>query len=233
MTTEIVEGGGLRWLKRPGSDDHLGYSGHEAFLGVVLAANTPEDGVFLDVGAHVGHWAVSMAKRASKVIAVEAWPSTMTTLVVNAKLNDVFGKIRFLQFAATDAQRAFGMADPNKMLDGGSRRLVAKSEPADGLVEGVPLDDMLGNEDRIDCIKMDIEGHEVHALGGLTNTIARLKPAIVLEMHDPLYPDRGIRAGCEKFFDDAGYQVYLLLKHATPEGVPVCEYWLATPKESG
>lgn len=221
----IKEGGGLLWVAREGTDDHLGYEGHEQFLGPIMGACMPEDGVFLDVGAHIGHWAVSMATRCAKVIAVEAWPPTMATLVTNAKLNKVFDKIRFLQFAASDEAGIAGMSDPNDLIEGGSRRIDILASNA---VEKIRLDDLLDSEDRIDLVKMDIEGHEVHALRGMVRTISRLKPKIMLEMHDPLYPYQGIRQDCQQFFYDMNYRYDILFEHSTPEGVLVCEYWLAT-----
>jgi FkbM family methyltransferase len=225
------EGGGLKWISREGSDDNLGYEGHEQFLGPIMGACMPADGVFLDVGAHIGHWSISMAMRCAKVISVEAWPATMATLKTNARLNGIHDKFTFLPYAASDKSGWSYMVDPNNRIEGGSRRLEAKDAEGDNIkVPTIRLDELLGDVPRIDLIKMDIEGHEVHALHGLAGTIGRLKPKIMLEMHDPLYPFRGIEQDCAQFFNDMNYRYDVLFKHGTPEGVPVCEYWLATPR---
>ena len=47
----------------------------------------------------------------------------------------------------------------------------------------VTLDDELADLDRLDLLKLDIEGGELSALRGAASTIARLRPTLVVELN--------------------------------------------------
>ena len=83
-----VDDDGLTWILR---GHHTGDGltvGHEDGLAPVSARLLPDGGVFLDVGAHVGRWALRVATPASRVIAVEANP-TPRVLRANMELNGI------------------------------------------------------------------------------------------------------------------------------------------------
>ena len=56
--------------------------------------------------------------------------------------------------------------------------------------------------DRIDILKIDVEGFELEVLKGSEKTIKRLKPKIILETHS-----RELRQKCDDFLKKAGYQL--------------------------
>lgn len=49
----------------------------------------PPDGVFIDVGAHVGKYSIAFGKRLRRglVVAIEPMPSNIKALIENIKLN--------------------------------------------------------------------------------------------------------------------------------------------------
>jgi hypothetical protein len=65
------------------------------------------------------------------------------------------------------------------------------------------------NIDRLDLIKMDIEGAELRALRGGTESIRRFRPVILIELN----PGTLERDGCSVpdvvvFLEDLGYTIY-------------------------
>jgi FkbM family methyltransferase len=174
-----AESDGLRWIQRGSHTDDWIATGHEENLAPHLERLLPDGGVFLDVGAHVGRWALRMARRASRVIAVEASPDTAAVLRAHAELNGA-ENVEVLNVAAWDERARLGMDDPNCRVNGGSARVTE----AAGAVGGVPLDELLGGEPRIDLVKLDVEGADLRALRGMAATLARCRPRLLIERHD-------------------------------------------------
>lgn len=177
---ETRESDGLVWLAE-GGDDAIGFAPHEAVFEPLLRQLLPEGGVFLDVGAHVGRWTLRLAGQASKVIAVEANPETAMTLARNLDANRITN-VTVVVAAAWDHYEQLGLYDPNAHPRGGSTRCLpgVTDHPQ---TAGMPLDDLLGREERIDLIKLDVEGADLHALRGMRQTLARLSPVMFIEDH--------------------------------------------------
>jgi FkbM family methyltransferase len=176
-----VEADGLRWLARgPHTDDWISVA-HEDALAPVLDTLMPEGGVLLDVGAHVGRWSLRLAGKAAHVIAVEANPDTAAVLRYHLALNKI-QNVTVHQVAAWDERTTLRLSDPHEQVTGGSTRTLAVGEGTE--VEAVPLDDVLGDRvDRIDLVKLDVEGADLHVLRGMAGTLLALRPMLFIEDH--------------------------------------------------
>jgi FkbM family methyltransferase len=172
------EADGLRWIQRGGHTDDWIAVNHEDSLAPVLDGLLPDGGVFVDVGAHVGRWALRLAKKASRVVAVEANPATAAVLRAHIALNDV-DNVDVLEMAAWDSQTRLSLTDPNGKVTGGSTRV---GEGDDATVDALPLDDVLFAVDP-DLIKLDVEGADLHAVRGMRDTLARSRPVLFIEDH--------------------------------------------------
>jgi FkbM family methyltransferase len=176
---------GLKWhYEGPETDDHLPILGHE--MGIVNMAlfAFPKGGVFVDVGAHVGLYALELARKAEQVIAIEANFSTWEKLEKNILLNDLGSKITTINAAAWNKKTRLDMVDPNDKVSGGSRRCIPAAEW--GSVQADKLDTLLKHEDlaRVDMIKIDVEGAEKRVLKGARKTLMEFQPTLLVEMHD-------------------------------------------------
>jgi FkbM family methyltransferase len=172
------EADGLRWIQRGGhTDDWIAVS-HEESLVPVLDGLMPEGGVFVDVGAHIGRWALRLAEKASRVVAVEANPATAAVLRAHVALNDA-ENVDVVEMAAWDTVTRLSLSDPNGKVTGGSTRVV---EAENATVEAGPLDSVLVDV-KPDLIKLDVEGADLHALRGMRETLARCKPVLFIEDH--------------------------------------------------
>jgi FkbM family methyltransferase len=173
-----AEADGLRWIQRGrNTDDWIAVS-HEESLAPVLDGLLPDGGVYVDVGAHVGRWALRLAAKASRVIAIEANPATAAVLRAHIALNDV-ENVDVLEMAAWDSQTQLSLNDPNGKVTGGSTRVV---ESDDATVAAMPLDDVLFAVEP-DLIKLDVEGADLHALRGMRETLTRCRPVLFIEDH--------------------------------------------------
>ena len=134
-----------------------------------LRANTPDGGVFVDVGANVGTYAMVLARHvgaAGKVIAIEPHPVTHARLAFN---NDASGFARTRLVAA-----AAGPADGELLIETDGDNLGAShivSGAASGKAIKVPslrLQRILAEAgvSQVDALKIDVEGFEDRVLTG-------------------------------------------------------------------
>jgi FkbM family methyltransferase len=188
LPMRVREADGLLWVDRGGkAGDQLGPDPHEQDLWPILEGLLPEGGVFLDVGAHVGHWSLRLASKASRVIAVEANPVTASTLRRNIAMNDLGGKISVNEIAAWDEGAMLRLEDPYNQVAGGSTRVLPLRDGplnGDGVVMAARLDEVLASVDRLDLVKLDVEGADIHAIDGMAGLLERYRPALFVELHD-------------------------------------------------
>src|SRR5262245_6335428 len=184
----VAEADGLRWLNRGGHTDDWIFTGHEDALAPVLDGLMPTGGVLLDVGAHGGRWALRLAKKASRVIAVEANPDTAAVLRYHIALNKVTN-VEVIEAAAWDEHTHMVMADPFDKVTGGATRTLEADEVSGGTqVEAWPLDALLLPDEgdptaRLDLVKLDVEGADLQALWGMRETLERFRPVLFIEDH--------------------------------------------------
>ena len=146
--------------------------------------------VAIDVGASLGEWTVPLARAvgpSGRVVAIEPIPSNCAaltkTLAANAlnqvealccalgerDLEDVAFAVPIVGSAGDDTGTAhLGPAG------GGEQAIRVALRRLDGLVAERRLD-------RIDLIKIDVEGYERRVLEGAAASIERFRPALVLE----------------------------------------------------
>lgn len=195
MTAEVIVNDGLRWVvdsphSHDETDDWLGPEHEDTITGTVLGlipawtGQYPEPRpVFLDVGAHVGHYTVRAAARGARVIAVEANPDTAGRLYTNVIINGLDDAVKIIPHAAWD------QAEPMAYLGRDARRRNASGQARPAVDDGtgavlwsVVLDDMLGLEP-VAMVKIDTEGAEMHVLRGLRATLRRCRPVLWIEDH--------------------------------------------------
>lgn len=206
----ITEMDGYFWLDRgQDSDDWVTTADHENWLWPIWDRLLPQGGVLLDIGAHVGRWSIRMHTRASRIIAVEADPHTAATLRRHLVMNDV-GNVEVHEVAAWDMRRLLDLDDPNGRIDGGGTRTTLSSGNGHRAVMGSRLDRYqpiirtLKAAGRLDLIKIDVEGADLHVLRGLRGLLELYRPAILLECHD-LY-GYYTRPELEQVLTDLGYR---------------------------
>ncbi len=179
------------------SDGRLAYvpshvdvtAGHRLFkpvldIDIIDAMCRPGDCV-LDIGANVGDWAMPFALRVGPtgcVLAFEPVPYLAETVAKTARVNrQDWVEVHQLALSDCDGSSEFSVESGNS---GGSRLGRAAGDFAVIAVATRRLDSLLAERpdiDRIDFIKIDVEGHELGVLRGATATLARFRPPLLLE----------------------------------------------------
>jgi FkbM family methyltransferase len=135
-----------------------------------LSVSKPGD-VFLDIGANIGTVAVPMAAKGCAVHAFEIFPANIASLRGAQKL---YPNIHVAPFAAWSA-------DGYVSISGASAYTIVSG--TGGETRSVRVDTYANNNsvDRIDFVKIDIEGAELECLRGMTDTLRHKNPTIIIE----------------------------------------------------
>ncbi|MFZ4069725.1 MAG: FkbM family methyltransferase [Caulobacterales bacterium] len=180
------------WLVANPNDTYVGaavcrYGEYNYIESKLLAQLVQPGAVVVEGGANIGAHTLSLARAVGpggRVIAFEPQPAVFYDLCAVAALNGL---------TQIDARRqglgrepgwlqVDGQDDPSRAHNAGGRSLATQgSGPA---VPIVRLDDVFaepGAPQRLDMIKLDVEGMEGEALAGAEGVIARHKPALYVE----------------------------------------------------
>ncbi len=144
--------------------------------------------VMVDVGANIGYFTLLAARRVGptgRVVAIEAHPRLVQILRRNVAVNGHLETTTVHHMAAWSGPDRLRMhlrthfaANSSLGSFGGVADLADTEETVE--VEAKELDSVLADLERIDLIKVDIEGSEVQAFRGLTRTLER-HPLVTIE----------------------------------------------------
>jgi len=163
--------------------------------------------VTVDVGANIGYYALQIALRAGPngtVIAFEPAPHTYDLLVHNINQNNLTN-IQAYPYAigSTRKEIDFFLYEQSNW-----NSFVKHGEPIGRVkVLVVPLDEILPSLiNRVDLIRMDIEGYELEAIQGMKNTLRRHQPILCMELHGSFMSLEEIRMLLHELID-LGYDI--------------------------
>jgi FkbM family methyltransferase len=141
--------------------------------------------VFIDVGAHAGYYTILAHKLgAQKIIAIEPDIRVSRVLTRAIEVNKL-NNIMVINRAAWDESGIMLKLNLSS-VSGYSSLFPYDSKKAYYMdsttqVKSITLDDVSRKLDRIDLIKIDVEGAEFNVLRGACETINRFKPLILFE----------------------------------------------------
>jgi FkbM family methyltransferase len=190
-----VERRGRRWILNP-SDfvrADVFWSGYKDRWDVWhLERLLPRDAVLVDVGANFGYYTVELTTAlgpGARAIAFEPFPQNCERLERHVRMNDLTKRVRVLPFALSDASGSLTMH-----LRQGGNTGSAQLGGGEGLtIRAARLDELwpeLGYE-RLDFIKIDVEGHEIRVLRGAQRMISEHKPMMLIEIDPPRLKEGG------------------------------------------
>lgn len=156
---------------------------HEPFATELLLRQITPGMTVVDVGSNIGYYAIQEAQlvgATGRVLCLEPNPAAFALLERNLKLNDCLNAIAY-QVAISDqsGEIDFFVARKSNV----SRVAPRESYSSKMVVKANSLDKLVGSEPSIDLIRMDIEGHEVHALKGMRTILRAKRPLVVIEFH--------------------------------------------------
>lgn len=168
-----------RWLQ-------VAAATHEAHVAEVLCHHLKPAMVACDAGAHLGYFTVLMARRVGaegRVASFEPSPRH-AGLLRRTVLRNGLPQVTVVE-QALGASVGTGWLDPAPN-DAMSR---VRPNPVEGRTIAVSLTTLdaweasVGGLERLDLIKLDVEGQELAALAGAAGAVERHRPAIVCEVH--------------------------------------------------
>jgi len=140
----------------------------------------------IDCGAHVGTFArYALARGAGRVVAIEPDATNLEMLEANLAEEIAAGRVLLIRAGVWDQRTVLTLT----RQDGNSAAHTFVRTVADGTkIEGMPvltLDQIVAEHgvDRVDFIKMDIEGAERRALAGARDTLRRFKPRMAISSY--------------------------------------------------
>lgn len=153
---------------------------YEINVSRLLALNEGE--VLVDIGAHIGRYTIQAGKMVGKeglVVAVEPECNNFAVLLRNIQQNKLDNVVP-LSFAAWNKQRKLKLYISEKSgwykLEGTEGKFIE--------VEGKKVDDVIKMLElqRVDWIKVDVEGAEFEVIEGTSNTIKKFYPKMIIEI---------------------------------------------------
>ena len=192
LTETKVAGGmlaGMRFLLYPQSEKDYWLGTYEMELQRAIQEWVKPGMGAYDLGANAGYVSLMLAKQVGaggKVFSFEPLPANQERLSANMALNPE-AQVMLVPMAISDrsGSQTFQLhaSDDMGKLRGSAGR------PAEYLgnipVETLSLDDFVfGHQNPVpDVVKMDIEGGEVLAFGGMQRLLAELRPLLLIETH--------------------------------------------------
>lgn len=143
----------------------------------------PEDAVICDIGANIGnhalYWASNM--KVQKIYAFEPVDTTYKILETNIKINNLENIIKPFNIGLSD-EKGYGVINIYSNDNIGGTH-IKKSDNLNGEKLNIDkLDNIEIKEEKIDFMKIDVEGHELFTLKGAEQTINKYKPLIFIEI---------------------------------------------------
>lgn len=138
--------------------------------------------LFLDIGANIGFYSVIVALNcSSEVIAFEPDQRNSRQLGANLLMNRLIGRVRVVTKAVSSRTGPIRF-QPSPDASTGQSSIRAQDDGIE--VEAIRMDDLVNHENKTIFIKIDIEGHELEAIKGMSRLLARNKVFIQVECFD-------------------------------------------------
>lgn len=187
---------GRRWIIGSGNHGHwLGRS--EPAVQAAFKKHVKKGDVVYDIGAHAGFYtllASSLAGSEGRIYAFEPLPENFKNLLAHLRINGVKNSQAYQTAVSEKSGKLF-------FERGGNTYTGRISEKGSVQVDVVSIDDLVEKQ-KIplpDFVKMDVEGHELAVLKGMSKTL-EMKRRIIIEMEA-----NSSRADVFGFLESRGY----------------------------
>lgn len=201
---------------------------------VFLSFREPAQTV-IDIGANLGVYSLRMASymRGTKIHAFEPIPKIRKLFSRSSFLNGFEDRIQIHPFAVSDEDGKTKLNIPEEHAGGSS---ISNTANEDGGIEidARKLDSLFPESFSCGLVKIDVEGHELHALNGMKGILNRSKRCAV--MFEKLASNSGIEGDLFSLFNGLGWTVYgiegrILIPLELGAFIAKGGYFIAAPSE--
>lgn len=174
------------------AEDLIRFQEYETNVTKVLLKYLKPDICFLDIGANIGYYSLLVASQCpeARILSFEPDKKNFQLFKTSISYNSYEKKINAFPFAVSDTGETIVMSDLGNNPNFGARftgksleylkPFVHGPDPYFAQVTAVKLDSFLENQ-KIDVVKVDIEGYEPFAIKGMINIIKYNRPVIFSE----------------------------------------------------
>lgn len=159
------------------NDRHIGQrialGKYEPYLTKLILEKVDKNSTFVDVGANIGYYSLLSVKKGARVWAIEPDEDNFAILKKNVKENGLDKKIKLIK-AGAGSKNAWAKIERSE-VNFGAHKLINRK----GDVKIIRLDDVI--KEKVDVIKIDVEGMEAKVVAGAKNLIKKWQPIIFFE----------------------------------------------------
>ena len=168
--------------------------------------------VYVDVGANIGYdslLASHCVGEGGKVVSIEASPGIFSLLADNVARNSA-GNIRLVHAAVSDRGGTLPIYAGRHKNIGQTTTIAARGLAYAGVVNALPLDEILSPEERarVRLIKIDIEGGELPVLNRFIDTLSNYPDEVALLVEASVQSDPQEWSRIFSRFREAGFRAY-------------------------
>lgn len=158
-----------------------------------------KNAVILDIGANIGNHSVywGLKADAKRIYSFEPVQDTFNTLKKNIEINELTDKVKIFNIGLS-SEKIGGRVSYYDPKDIG--RTTVKQD-SDGNLLLDKLDNIQIEEDSVDFVKIDVEGHELAVFQGARETLLKYKPIIFVEIF------RHKKPKVHEYLTDLGYRL--------------------------
>jgi FkbM family methyltransferase len=162
--------------------------------------------IVIDIGAAIGNYTIPALLNGALVIAVDPDRKATAKLARVARFNGM-SKFSICTAALWDDNVGYPQEMRDALEDSDFSYLIPPAS-----AKWLTLDQMVAKYrlDRLDWVKMDVEGAELGVLRGGVDTLTRFHPRLIIEDHTEVYPfvaAMDSRRLCRELLERLGYQV--------------------------
>jgi len=148
--------------------------------------------VALDIGGNLGQWATELSGRFDEVYSIEPAPASAKAIAaLNLKNVTVLPVAAWLHSCKLPFAVRAGEGDHTDIeCHSGHSAVICRDFHRDQFpinmivdVKAEAMDDLFSYLDKVDFIKIDVEGSELPAIQGCTKIIEKCRPTIIVECH--------------------------------------------------
>ncbi len=222
---------GITWFKNENiaiytsADNYVEYyvlsnGEYETEVAKIITMSLAPGFVALDIGANIGIQSMRMSRcvgESGKVYSFEPLAHLQEKFKQNIALNSC-GNIKLFPWALSDKAETLSMKVDVKDWNQGAFTLsdLSHAGTPQQITIKVPDEvDEIKNAERIDLVKIDVEGFEYHVLRGLGSTLKKHRPRIIFEYDARYWTRTGQQiADCIAYLKHLDYAIY----QTTPVG---------------
>jgi FkbM family methyltransferase len=174
--------------------------------------------VFVDAGANFGIYTLVASKlvgKTGRVVAFEPTAQSFAILRQNIALNGLTNIVTFSMALSEKAGKAWLYHGPDPVRNSLGKAPSWAEEAEEVAVES--LDNVLGQAsiERVDVIKIDVEGAEELVLRGANNTLRTMRPIVIFEINPEASACLDLHAyGASKLLKSLGYEFLIIDEQA-------------------